>query len=34
MKDEEIYTLLIGNDVNPRKDFIEQNAKFVKNLDI
>jgi DNA gyrase/topoisomerase IV subunit B len=25
---------LMGDDVQPRKDFISQNAKFVQNLDI
>ena len=29
-----IFSMLMGDKVGPRKDFIEQNAKFVKNLDI
>lgn len=28
------FSLLMGDDVMPRKDFISKNAKFVKNLDI
>ena len=31
---DEIFSLLMGDDVNPRREFIEQNAKYVKNLDI
>ena len=31
---DEMFTVLMGEKVEPRKEFIEQNAKFVKNLDI
>ena len=34
MKADQIFTILMGDDVAPRKKFIEDNAKYVKNLDV
>ncbi len=34
IKADEIFTILMGDDIGPRREFIEQNAKYVKNLDI
>ena len=34
VKADEIFTVLMGEDVEPRREFIEANAKYVKNLDI
>ncbi len=30
---DEIFTLLMGEKVEPRKEYIEQNARHVANLD-
>ena len=34
MKADEIFTILMGDEIAPRRTFIEQNAKYVKNLDV
>ena len=34
MKCDEVFSLLMGDDVEPRREFIEANAKYVTNLDI
>ena len=31
---DETFSILMGDKVEPRRDFIEQNAKFVQNLDV
>lgn len=33
-KADECFTILMGDKVEPRKEFIEQNAQYVKNLDV
>ncbi len=34
VKADEIFTILMGDKVQPRREFIEKNAKYVENLDI
>ena len=34
IKADEIFTVLMGDEVEPRRDFIQKNAKYVKNLDV
>ena len=34
IKADEIFTILMGDDIEPRREFIQKNAKYVRNLDI
>lgn len=34
IKADEIFTVLMGDKVDPRREFIQSNAKYVRNLDI
>jgi DNA gyrase subunit B len=34
MKADQIFTLLMGDEIEPRREFIQKNAKYVKNLDV
>jgi DNA gyrase subunit B len=31
---DEIFDTLMGDNVEPRREFIQQHAKYVKNLDV
>ena len=31
---DEVFSILMGDKVEPRRDFIEKNAQYVKNLDV
>ena len=33
VKADEVFTVLMGEKVEPRKEFIERNAKYAVNLD-
>ena len=34
MEADETFSILMGDKVEPRRDFIEKNAKYVQNLDV
>jgi DNA gyrase subunit B len=34
VESEKIFSTLMGEDVDPRRQFIEENARYVRNLDV
>ena len=34
IKADQIFNILMGDEVDPRREFIQKNAKYVKNLDV
>ena len=34
IESDTIFSLLMGDEVEPRREFIEQNAKYADNLDV
>ncbi len=34
MEADETFSILMGDQVEPRREFIQKNAKYVQNLDV